>query len=294
MKKLLINGAFDTTQHFERTKTVDEYLNGIRKYPVPSQEEEMELLKKYHETHDIEIRNYLVCCHQRFIYSAAKRYTVDPELVMELVGEGTLGLIEAIEKFDPNSRDNKLITYAQCYIRRNMNYYLAKAKIVRRDSDSKIGHRLEVERNAFFNKEGRMPTNDELRDIMSEKYGINHISNSDLEVPSFFSTDVQMQSHFDDDGDCGTILDNGEFVSHVSTFNDYEDTIEEDDIKATVVAAMENLNEREKDIVKMLFGIDYPEGIDPDIIAAKYGITRTRVFQIKREAVQKMKYAISA
>lgn len=293
MKQLQLNGANGVSQHAEKTRIIDDFLKEIRNYPVPTQEEENELIRKYHSTHDISIRNYLVCCHQRFVYSAAKRYTVDPELVMELVGEGNLGLIEAIEKFNPDN-NNKLLTYAQCYIRRNMNYYLNRTKIVRRDSDSKIGTRLETERNLFFSNNGRMPTNDELRDIMKEKYEINYISDYDLEIPTFLSTDFVAPNCYCDEGEVSTFLDSPEFTSHTSCENGYVGAIENDDIKATILAALECLSEREKDIVKMLFGIDYPEDIDPDVIAEKYGITRTRVFQIRAEALKTMKYAVSA
>lgn len=296
MKKTLLNGEFGSIQHFERTNVIDKYLLEISKYKVPTQEEEISLLKKYKETHDVEIRNFLVCCHQRFVYSAAKHYTVDPDLVMELVGEGNLGLIEAIEKFDPDTKSNKLITYAQCYIRRNMNFYINKTNIVRRDSDNKIGTKLETERSIFFNKNCRYPTNDEMRDIMKDKYGLPFVSDYDLEIPSFCSTDVVMQSHFNGgyDEEVISFVDKTLYDNSFFAINDCENSLEIDDAHTMIMSALEELDDREKDIVMMLFGIGYPADIDPDDIAKKYGVTRTRVFQIKREAVNKMRYALTA
>lgn len=296
MKKTLLNGEFGTTLHFERTKCIDDYLLAISKYQVPTQEEEISLLKEYHKTHNIEIRNYLVCCHQRFVYSAAKHYTVDPDLVMELVGEGNLGLIEAIEKFDPENKSNKLMTYAQCYIRRNMNFYINKTNIVRRDSDNKIGTKLETERSLFFNKNGRYPSNDEMRDIMKEKYGVPFVSDYDLEIPSFCSTDVVMQSHFNGgyEEEVISYVDKAMYDNSEFAVNDCENNLDIDDARTMIMSAFEELDDREKDVVMMLFGIGYPAGIDPDDIAKKYGVTRTRIFQIKREAVKKMRYALTA
>lgn len=295
MKQMVINSTTNCQLHAEHTDTIEGFLRNIRKFPVPSAAEENNLLRKYHETHDINIRNYLVCCHQRFVYSAAKKYTIDPELVMDLVSEGNLGLIEAIEKFNPDEHDNKLITYAQSYIRRNMNFYISKSKTVRRDSDTKIGSRLSSERSLFFNEHGRLPVNEEIRDIMETKYGIKNINDIDLEISTFISCDTSYKSHGNNvDGGNALFMGDDEFVERTSSYNLYEQLIDEDYIKSTVLAALQTLDEREQDILKMLYGIDYPEGIDPDIIGEKYGITRTRIFQIKNQALKKMKYEIPA
>jgi DNA-directed RNA polymerase sigma subunit (sigma70/sigma32) len=69
--------------------------------------------------------------------------------------------------------------------------------------------------------------------------------------------------------------------------------MEDDDIKAKVLVALSNLRGRDKEVIEMLFGINGIE-YSPEQIAMKFGLTKTRVLQIKREALIKMKLALTA
>ena len=109
------------------TKSLNNFLSLLRKYDSISQDEEKELFFRYREYGDMNARDKIFLHNQRFIYSNAKIYARDSEEVMDYVDEGNIGLNEAIDKFDP-SLDNKFITFAVWYIRRNMNYYLINTR----------------------------------------------------------------------------------------------------------------------------------------------------------------------
>lgn len=93
------------------------YLQDMGKYPLLSEDEERKLLIKYKENNDMQARERLINCNLRLVVSIAKRYVGRSSLgIMDLVSEGSLGLIKAIECFDI-SRGTKLSTYATWWIR---------------------------------------------------------------------------------------------------------------------------------------------------------------------------------
>ena len=107
----------------EGNESLNTFLSTLRKYDALTQEEEKELFHRYKDNGDMSARDQIFLHNQRFVYSNAKIYARNSDEVLDYVNEGNLGLDEAIEKFNP-SLNNKFITFAVWYIRREMNYYL--------------------------------------------------------------------------------------------------------------------------------------------------------------------------
>ena len=103
-------------------KALNNYLNDIRKYKVPTVEEEVALFERIAEG-DEKAKTEIIQRNQRFVYSLAKIYSKDENEVLDYVNEGNIGLITAIDTFDV-TKGTKFITHAVWYIRRSMNYYL--------------------------------------------------------------------------------------------------------------------------------------------------------------------------
>lgn len=286
IKDMIINNT-SNIYFVSRNESIDRYLASIRDYkPLEFNEENM-YITRYKIDGDLRARDMLVNCNQRFIYSAAKRLSNNPDTILELVNEGTIGLMEAIEKFD-FTKGCRLLTFANHYIRRNMVTYYCENRLVKRPSDTKIGSLLSKERSIFFTMNERQPSNEELRSIMLNKYSIDIQCDDDLYIHNFVYVDDNVS---DDDY---TVGDTGEYLSATNSENDYVDKAEKEDTKAIVLAALGKIDKRTSEIIKMLYGIEYDREYSASEIAEMYGLTKTRVNQIRNEATKKLQYLISA
>lgn len=289
---MIINSKNSATNIYfvGRNESIDAYLNSIRPYKPLTFEQENEYITRYKVDGDMKARDMLINSNQRFVYSAAKRFSNCADTVLELVNEGNIGLMEAIEKFD-FTKGCRLLTYAQAYINRNMVTYFCENRLVKRPSDTKIGSRLAAEREIFLKMNERTPTVEELRSIMLNKYGIKINNDADLEQPEYVYVDSNI---CDDENDKYTYGDTAEYINATSSRNEYEDQIEHDDSKEIVLAALGKLDSRSSEIVKMLYGIDHNREYSVQEIADMYGMTTTRINQIKREATKRLQYLITA
>ena len=286
---MIINSKNSNVYFVNRNESIDRYLNSIRNYKPMEFEEENMYITRYKVDGDIKARDMLVNCNQRFVYSAAKRFSNDPDTVLELVNEGNIGLIEAIERFD-FTQGCRLLTYAQSYIRRNMVRFFCENKLVKRPSDKKIGSIVANERAMFYSMNERQPTIEELRSIMLNKYNINVKSDEDLYINDF----VYVDDNVADTDDDYTIGETDTYLKSTSSYNEYDDTIEQENTKAIVLAALSKLDDRTQTIVKMLYGIDCDREYSAYELAEMYGMTKTRINQIKNEAQKRLEYMITA
>lgn len=286
---MIINSKNSNVYFVNRTDSIDRYLASIRDYkPLDFNEENM-YITRYKVDGDMSARDMLVNCNQRFVYSAAKRFSNDPDTVLELVNEGNIGLIEAIDRFD-FTVGCRLLTYAQAYIRRNMVRFFCENKIVKRPSDTKIGSIVANERANFHAVNERQPTIEELRSIMLNKYNIRVNNDEDLYINNF----VYVDDNVADTDDNYTFGDTDDYIKTTSAYNDYETTIEQENTKAIITAALSKLDERSQTIVKMMYGIDCDREYSASELADMYGMTKTRINQIKNDAQKRLEYLITA
>ena len=101
------------------------YLQEIRKYPLLSKEQELELAKKYYETHDPLIAQTLVKSNLRFVVKVAAEYAKFSSKLIDVIQEGNVGLMHAVKEFNPY-KGNRLITYAVWWIRGYIQEYLMR------------------------------------------------------------------------------------------------------------------------------------------------------------------------
>jgi RNA polymerase sigma factor (sigma-70 family) len=146
------------------------------------------------------------------------------------------------------------------------------------------------ERAMFYSLNERQPTIEELRSIMLNKYNINVSNDEDLYINDF----VYVDDNVADTDDDYTIGDTDTYLKNTSSYNEYEDTIEQENTKAIVLAALSKLDDRTQTIVKMLYGIDCDREYSASELAEMYGMTKTRINQIKNEAQKRLEYMITA
>ena len=268
----------------KQTPEIEAYLRSIRKYQPLTQEEENEVFRMYH-SNDPDAKkkaiDTLVNANQRFIFSLAKDYAKGDETkVLDYVNEGSIGIINAIDKFD-QSRGFKFISFAVWYIRQAMtNYAQTTDLFLRKSNNAKIGNNILKIRTAFFQENHREPTTDEIKEALAKK-GIKIKENKDLE-------DVVRNSLDSVWGDESTFENNPRYIQHSAIQNEYEKEMDDEDNKSVVGKLLQTLDERSQLVIKQLFGIGYESPVDIEVVAENLGLTPTRVGQIKNAALKKL------
>ena len=268
----------------KQSPEIEAYLKSIRKYQPLTQEQEDEAFKMYHSGDPVAQKkavDTLVNANQRFIFSLAKEYAKGDETkVLDYVSEGSVGIINAICKFD-TTRGFKFISFAVWYIRQAMtNYAQTTDLFLRKSNNAKIGNNILKIRTAFFQQNHREPTQDEIKEELKKK-GIKIKDNKDLE-------DVVRNSIDSVWGDESTFENNPRYIQHSAVESDYEKEIEAEDNSDKVSVLLKNLDERSRLVIKQLFGIGYENPIDIEVVAENFGLTPTRVGQIKNAAIKKL------
>ena len=244
------------------------------------------------EREAIEARNKLISCHQRFVVASAKRQMTPGVELVDLVNEANIGLMEAIEKFDPK-KNSKLLSYAAYYIKRNIDQFkISYGKVVRKKNGERIYHSVAKTRSKLAQQLEREPTTDEISQALKKQYGIRVRNANDI-------IDVRLTriDNNEDNEECNyySLSEMYEFNQATADLNNYNNTVNREDKLYRSSLIMSCLNKRERDIIKEIYGIgslnnDNEESdLKYNSLAKKYGLTKERIRQIHRESIQKMK-----
>lgn len=258
------------------------YLKEINKYKVLKPAEERELIKRMREG-DEEARDLLINSNQRFVYAVAKRYGNESN-VLDLVNEGNIGLMLALDTFD-ESKNNRFLSYAIWYIKREINAYLNNENLlVRKTNNTKTVYKIAKIRSKFYSEHDRYPDVDELSELLESEYGLKIKDKTDL----FDVTTTSIDMCYDDE-DSRAFENSPYFTERTSVDNEYE-TISSKEHSSSVSGMLVSLlTEREQVIVKMAFGIGYNKEYTNAEIAEEIGMSSERVRQLKKGALDKMK-----
>lgn len=282
---MIVNCKRQDKPYFKKSETLNLYLSDIRKYPLLSKEEENNLIAEAQQKND-EIKSKraidrLVCCNQRFVISIAKKLGNDGNL-MDLIEEGNIGLIEAINRFDV-SKNCHFVTYAVWWIRKTMIKYLSsKENAVTPANFTKIYNYTNKIKDEFIQKYERLPLLSELQELLRERYNFNVENLGDLEMFQSISID----EHYGDSDDEDTIGESSLFSSVTST-NNINDDIKSSDNSRIVEILLNNLNKKEKYIIQNFYGIDcFPKSMDD--LAIDLNLTKERIRQLINSSLKKL------
>lgn len=271
----------ETTQRFN----VELY----KSKPMTTAEEE-DAFAEYAATKNPEIRDRIISSNMRLVFAYAKRYASSADMMIDLTSEGYYGLCEAFDRFEP-SRGLKFMTYATHWVYKAMMGYLQAVHLVKRTADIKYLSKCSRERDLYFAKAGRFPTNEELCDIIEEKYG-ERPKVSEIEQMDFIHTDASICN--DDNGK--DIQDTESLNLGMYSENDYLKEIEREDRREKIENMLLVISPKDREIVKKLFGIGYDREYTNEEIGEEYGISPTRVMQIFNKAkktIASKKYSLA-
>ena len=281
MNNSTVNIAATKQTYMVRTNAINAYLKSINKYKVLSAAEERKLFECI-EQGDEEARELIIKHNQRFVFDVAKTYAND-ERILDLVSEGNIGLMQAIDSYDYR-KGTRFLSFAVWYIRRSINAYIVNDEMfIQKTNNTKTIYQIGKLKTKFFSENGRYPTEDELLGLLKEKgIKINDVSDLyDLKINSISTT-------YDDED--GNAFENSPiFTSKTCTINEYEDEVDKEYDSAMSGMLMSVLDERERIIVSYAYGIGYTKPYTNSEIAEMLDMSAERVRQLKNGAIKKMK-----
>ena len=277
-----------TSIFVNRDNINDAYFNEIRKFPVLSEEEEIELFKIFKtassEKEREKAKKRLIECNLRFVISVAKKLGT-PETFLDLVSEGNIGLINAIEKYELD-KNCHLITYALSWIVAYMkNYQILHVNSVVPPNAMKLHNYVKNVTREFFLKNERNPTPYEIADMVRKKFNFKITNLEDVEMGKMISIDEKYGSIDEDD----TVEDSTMYLQRTSS-NNIQDCIEKDYKEQKLDFFIGQLDEREQFIIRRFYGIGCEqESYDTIGLQLTPVICGERVSQLCNLALKKMK-----
>ena len=258
--------------------SLDKYLQEIGKEELITVEEEVELAQRIRKG-DRSALEKLTRANLRFVVSVAKQYQNQGLSLPDLINEGNLGLIKAAEKFD-ETRGFKFISYAVWWIRQSILQALAEQSRIVRLPLNQVGSLNKINKAfAKFEQENeRVPTAEELAEVLEitkEKIADTlRVSGRHVSVDAPFV-----------EGEDNSLID--VLINHESPIADRG--LMAESLVREIERALATLTERERDIVKLFFGIGVQE-LTLEEIGDRFDLTRERVRQIKEKAIRRLRH----
>ncbi len=285
---------------------VKDYLKQIGKVPLLNAEQEVELAKRIEAglfadekraaeaTTPIELsvefqwiamdgrkaKNHLLEANLRLVVSLAKRYTGRGMLFLDLIQEGNLGLIRAVEKFD-YTKGYKFSTYATWWIRQAITRAMAdQARTIRIPVHMvEVINKLARVQRQMLQDLGREPTPEELAvelDMTPEKV---------VEVQKYGREPISLHTPLGEDGDSefGDLIEDSEAIVPA-------DAVSFTLLQEQLHSVLDTLSEREAGVVSMRFGLTDGQPKTLDEIGKVYGVTRERIRQIESKTMSKLRH----
>jgi RNA polymerase primary sigma factor len=260
--------------------SLDKYLQEIGREELITAEEEVILAKKIKDG-DQEALEKLTRANLRFVVSVAKQYQNQGLSLPDLINEGNLGLIKAARRFD-ETRGFKFISYAVWWIRQSILQALAEQSRIVRLPLNQVGSLNKINK-AYSKLEQefeREPSAEELAELLD--LPIDKVSDT-MKVSG---RHVSMDAPFAN-GEESSLLD--VLVNHDSLKADNGLIMES--LSKEIDRALSTLTERERDVVKLFFGIGLNHGLTLEEIGDKFDLTRERVRQIKEKAIRRLRHS---
>ncbi len=258
--------------------SLDKYLQEMGREDLITAEEEVVLAQKIKKGDERALAK-MVKANLRFVVSVAKQYQNQGLSLPDLINEGNLGLIKAARRFD-ETRGFKFISYAVWWIRQSILQALAEQSRIVRLPLNQVGHLNKINKaySRLEQEYEREPTAAELAEV--------------LELPADKVWDMMQISgrHVSLDGPAqsseGTLLD--VLVNYNSPRADH--LLMNESLQKEIQRSLETLTERERDVIKLFFGIGYKQGYTLEEIGEKFDLTRERVRQIKEKAIRRLRH----
>lgn len=255
------------------------YMREMGQFSMLSAEKEVELANRIAEG-DQSAKNELVEANLRLVVSLARHYQGCGLSYQDLIQEGNIGLIKAVEKFDV-SKGFRFSTYASWWIKQALSRAIAdQSRTIRIPvhMTENINKFKKTERE-LLSKLNREPKIKEIADAM----GISEKQAKEIQSYIVEPTSLDIQVGDDDDTTIGSFIEDTHFVNPESAY------IKESN-GDVVNAVLDTLSDREANILRLRFGIGGKKAMTLEEVGKEYGLTRERIRQIEAKALRKLRH----
>ena len=255
------------------------YLKEIGRIPLLSFEEELELAKRVLEN-DEEAKQKLAESNLRLVVSIAKKYVGRGMLFLDLIQEGNMGLIKAVEKFD-YKKGYKFSTYATWWIRQAITRAIAdQARTIRIPVHMvETINKLSRVQRQLLQELGREPTAEEISERMD---GLTPEKVREIQKVALEPVSLETPVGDEDDSHLGDFLEDKGAVSPDSYANNQL-------LKEELDIVLSDLTEREEKVLRLRFGLVDGQTRTLEEVGKEFNVTRERIRQIEAKAIRKLK-----
>jgi len=274
--------AEDAEESSSYADALDLYLKEIGSIPLLTAEQEIDLARRILNG-DTDARKTMIVSNLKLVVNIAKRYIGRGVELTDLIEEGNLGLMTAVDKFDPE-RGNKFSTYASWWIRQAISRSIAdQGRTIRLPVHviDLVNKWLRTSR-ILTQQLGRRPTISEIAIEME-------ISEDKVkQIAKLAQKPASLESHINDPDEI-ELLDLLADVNAISPIDQIDQKLQWEEMEKILLS---NLKEREREIISLRFGLkdDIPKTLEE--IGEIFGLTRERVRQIEEEAIKKLRRVI--
>lgn len=261
------------------TDPVRMYLKELGKNRLLTQPEEVDLSQRV-EKGDLEAKKILINSNLRLVVSIAKKYPVKKLSLLDLIQEGNIGLMRAVDKFDWR-KGNKFSTYATWWIRQAITRAIADQNRTVRvpvHMHETINKYKKIERELKQTLE-REPTPEEVAKVM----GIETDRAHTIVKLKQDTTSTSEKVGKEDD------ITRGEFLEDLSTPSPFESSSHEL-LKSHIEGVLDTLNPRERRVVELRYGLKDSKIRTLEEVGKEFGVTRERIRQIEAKALRKLRH----
>lgn len=266
---------------YESDSSLKLYLREISKTPLLTADEEVALAERI-QNGDEKARTQMISANLRLVVKIAQDYSNYGMPVADLISEGNIGLMKAVERFDPE-KGGKLSTYAAWWIKQSIKRALANQSKTIRLPVHMVDKIAKMRRISVILTEalGREPTDEELAD----EVGLPYRKLALLRQASYRPASLDAPIHE------GETTEFGEVISDDNAENPLE-MLAGKDIHGELDGLLSLLDERERRIISERFGLTGREAMTLEEVGQEFGVTRERIRQLQNSALGKMRRAL--
>ncbi len=257
------------------------YLREIGKTDLLTPEQEIELADRIKEG-DQEARSHMIRANLRLVVKIAQDYANYGLPLLDLISEGNIGLMKAVERFDPN-KGGKLSTYAAWWIKQSIKRALANQSKTIRLPVHMVDKISKMRRVAMSMSEelGREPTDDEL----AEEIGIDRGKLSQLKAASLRPASLDAPISDDDNTEFGEIVGDDNADTPL-------DLLSHKNMHGQLEGLLSVLDDRERSIIDARFGLNGQKPKTLEEVGQEFGVTRERIRQLQNIALKKLRRSL--
>lgn len=268
----------DAKTFCELGDTFQLYIKDLSRYPLLTLEEERNLTRRYYEDKDMDARQALINHNLRLVINIAKKFQFSSLPLVDLIQEGNIGLITAVEKFNPNL-DFRFSTYATWWIKQSVMRGISNSsRMIRMPvhaEDCAYRYYKYVKKFREANGSVELPP---ITQIAKEL----DVSVEVLKLTILTSDVVSLNTPVGEECD-STLID------YIPAEQDVETQVESILLRDYVETLLEDFDERTRDVVELRYGLRGRGAHTLDEIGNKYGLTRERIRQIEVQAIRKLR-----